>query len=510
MAAGEQVSLEPALALVFRQHLHDLPDAAHRVFGVVGLVRAHPLLVRRLVDGLQPVRRGLVRTEDAEVLRVRGCDGAQPLAEHPRRLGDRGAALVVAARVDGEVAEVGQFEGDAQFATVGVGRRAHAQLAVGGEGHDVVGWAAGLVEQLVGAVAAQPRVEVVEVFVGVAGVGERHLVAAPVTLGDLAVDRLRARPTLRRAEDDHRPVRTLGVLGTRFGGLGLDAGDVVEHLVEQRRETAVDRDRILVVEARLEHVRRVAIAAHEGIELLVADAGEHRRIRDLVAVEVQHGQDDAVGDRVDELVRVPRRRERPRLRLAVTDDGEREQFGVVEDGPVGVAEGVTQLSALVDRAGRLGCRVRRDAAGEAELLHEPAQARLVEPDVRVDLRVRALEVGVGDHAGAAVAGAGDVDRRLRALGDDAVEVGVEEVEPGRGTPVPEQAMLDVVARQRLAQQGVVEQVDLPDRQVVGGAPPAVDRLESRVGELGSGGGLPGGRGADVEGHASILVVRHER
>ena len=115
-----------------------------------------------------------------------------------------------------------------------------------------------------------------------------------------------------------------------------------------------------------------------------------------------------------------------------------------------------------------------------------------------------------EHRWAAVAGAGDVDGRLRALGDDAVEVGVEEVEPGRGTPVPEQAMLDVVARQRLAQQGVVKQVDLPDRQVVGGAPPTVDRLESRVGELGSGGGLPGGRGADVEGHASILVVRHER
>ena len=44
-------------------------------------------------------------------------------------------------------------------------------------------------------------------FVG--QLGHRHLVRAPVVLGLLAVDLLRSRPALRRAQDDHRPVRPL-------------------------------------------------------------------------------------------------------------------------------------------------------------------------------------------------------------------------------------------------------------------------------------------------------------
>ena len=58
--------------------------------------------------------------------------------------------------------------------------------------------------------------------------------------------------------------------------------------------------------------------------------------------------------------------------------------------------------------------------------------------------------------------------------DDPVEVGVDEVEPGRRAPVAEQPRLDVGRLERLAQQRVVEQVDLADGQVVGGPPVGVD------------------------------------
>jgi hypothetical protein len=69
---------------------------------------------------------------------------------------------------------------------------------------------------------------------------------------------------------------------------------------------------------------------------------------------VEDGEDGPVAGGVEELVRVPARRERPRLGLAVADDAARDEVRVVEDGPVGVGEGVAELAALVDRAGVSG------------------------------------------------------------------------------------------------------------------------------------------------------------
>ncbi len=203
-------------------------------------------------------------------------------------------------------------------------------------------------------------------------------------------------------------------------------------------------------------------------------------IGDLVAVQVQHRQHHAVLGRMHELVGVPAGRQRSGLGFAVTDDGDHEQVGVVEGRPVGVRQRVAQFATLVDGAGCLRGDVRRDTAGEGELAEQPAQALGVRSDVGVGLGVGAVEVGVGDQAGTAVAGSGDVDRRLFALCDRPVEVGVEEVQPGSGAPVAEQPGFDVVAGQRRSQQRVVQQVDLAHREVVGGAPPPVDLLEHLV------------------------------
>ena len=67
--------------------------------------------------------------------------------------------------------------------------------------------------------------------------------------------------------------------------------------------------------------------------------------------------------------------------------------------------------------------------------------------------------------------------RQLALADRAVEVRVDEVQTRHRPEVTEQSRLYVLGSQRLAKQGVVEQVDLTHRQVVGGPPVAVDRLE---------------------------------
>jgi hypothetical protein len=169
----------------------------------------------------------------------------------------------------------------------------------------------------------------------------------------------------------------------------------------------------------------VTVAAHEGVQLLVADAGEDGRVGDLVAVEMEDGQHGPVAGGVEELVALPAGRQRPRLRLAVADDAGHDQVRVVECGPVGVRKRVAQLAALVDAARSLRRHVRRDAAGERELGEEPLQARLVPADVGVDLAVRALQVGVGHHGRPAVPRTGDEEHAQVALLDDPVEVGVE-------------------------------------------------------------------------------------
>ena len=113
-----------------------------------------------------------------------------------------------------------------------------------------------------------------------------------------------------------------------------------------------------------DEMRRVAVAAQQVIEFLVADAGEHGGIGDLVAVEMQDRQDGAVAHRIQELVRVPARRQRSGLGLAVADDTGDDQIRIVECGAIGVREGVAKLAAFMNGAWGLRCDVARNAARE--------------------------------------------------------------------------------------------------------------------------------------------------
>ena len=111
--------------------------------------------------------------------------------------------------------------------------------------------------------------------------------------------------------------------------------------------------------------------------VVVGRAAEHRRPRDLVAVQVQDRQDRAVAHRVQEVDALPRTGERPGLRLAVADDAGDDEVGVVERGAERVHQRVAELAALVDGAGRRHADVARDAAGRRELPEQSLHARTV-------------------------------------------------------------------------------------------------------------------------------------
>jgi hypothetical protein len=127
-----------------------------------------------------------------------------------------------------------------------------------------------------------------------------------------------------------------------------------------------------------------------------------------------------------------------------------------------VREGVPELSPFVNRAGRLGGCMARDAAREGELPEQHPQTLLVTAAVRVELAVRPLEIGVGNDGRPTVPGAGHVDNVEVAPSDRAVEVRVDEVEPWGRAEVAEQAGFHVFRAERLSQERIVEQVDLAD------------------------------------------------
>ena len=82
-----------------------------------------------------------------------------------------------------------------------------------------------------------------------------------------------------------------------------------------------------------DEVGRPAAAAEELLQLLVLDAGQHGRIADLVAVQMQDRQHGAVGDRIEQLVGLPCGRQRAGFRFAVADDAGDDQIGIVEAAP---------------------------------------------------------------------------------------------------------------------------------------------------------------------------------
>jgi hypothetical protein len=351
--------------------------------------------------------------------------------------------------------------------------RAHPPVAARCKRGEVRREATVVVEELLWAVATHPVFEDAPVR-GIFARGEnRNLMRAPCSLDRHAVDFLRPGPPLRRTQHDHRPDRPL--VDVLFARPPLILADLVEGRIERRRKLMVDGLRVVT----LDEQRPPPAPLEQCTELAFRNPCEHGRVRDLVAVQVQDRQDGAVGAGAQELRSVPARRERPRLRLAVTDDARDQQVGIVERRAERVRERVAELAAFVDRARGLGRGVTRNAARERELAEEDLQTVLVERHMRIELAVRAFEIRIGNHAWSAVAGAGDVDGIEITRADGAVEMHVDEIEAGGRAEMAEQPGLDVLRLERFAQQWIVQEIDLADGEVVRRPPVRVEQLQLR-------------------------------
>ncbi len=218
MAAGQEIALEPALALVLAQHLHHPP-----VGGEVIVPRERlgdPGAVGDLEHVLPAIRVALVRTEEPEVARrhVELHHVAEELAHDAGRFRRGGAGRL---HLDRIVAEIRHAQVPEDQAAVRVRVGAHAARAARRQVGQLGSEPAVVIEKLPGLVALHPLLEEAHVGRVLVHLPHRHLVRAPVVLGALAVDLLRAGPALGRAQHDHGPAGTPGeAVATR---IGLDA-----------------------------------------------------------------------------------------------------------------------------------------------------------------------------------------------------------------------------------------------------------------------------------------------
>ncbi len=345
------------------------------------------------------------------------------------------------------LAEIGQAEIAQQQAAVGVRIRAHAAIAFGRQFGQFGNQPAGVIEQLFGLVASHPLFENREMLGLGAHLAERHLVGAPRVFDGHAVHFLGAGPAfgLRSTIIGHADVRR--TVGPAARADSLNTVDLFEHAIHGSGHELVHRLGLVAFHI----VRRVAVAGEQMRELLLRDAGQDRRVRDLVSVEMQDGQDSAIARRIEELVRMPTGSQRAGLGFAIADNAAGDKTGIIEYRAMRVQHRVAKLAAFVDRAGRFRRHVAGDAARKRELREEALHPLDVLPDIGVELAVRPFEISVRHHARAAMSGAGDIDHVEIVLPNDAVAVRVDEVEARRGSPVAKQPRLDVLGLERLAE-----------------------------------------------------------
>ena len=228
--------------------------------------------------------------------------------------------------VYGVVAKVRQAEVLQQQAAVRVRVGAHASVAAGRQGCQVRHQPSAGIEQLFGAIAVEPALQLGEMSRIGGKLGERHLVRSPRALRRQSIDFFGSRPAFGRAQHDHRPARPRRGLAVPRGL--LDRGDLVKHAIEGGGHQLVHLGGLVA----FDKVGLVPVALEQLLELVVRNAREHGWIGDLVAVQVQDRQDRAVGGRVQELVRMPRCRKRTGFRFPVADHTRDQQVGVVERG----------------------------------------------------------------------------------------------------------------------------------------------------------------------------------
>src|SRR5271155_4063417 len=111
---------------------------------------------------------------------------------------------------------------------------------------------------------------------------------APCALDLFAVDEFRARPAFRTAKYDHRPSGQACIAAAP--GICLNGLNLGNDRVQRPRHQLMHRLGFVA----LDKIWLPTVASEEVYELFVAHASEDRRVRDLVAIEMENRQHHTV------------------------------------------------------------------------------------------------------------------------------------------------------------------------------------------------------------------------
>jgi hypothetical protein len=116
------------------------------------------------------------------------------------------------------------------------------------------------------------------------------------------------------------------------------------------------------------------------------------------------------------------------------------------------------------------------------LFEQTLHAAFVGRDVRIDLTVGSLEVGIRNQSRTAMPRTGDVNHVEVVFVDHPVQVDIDEIQTRRGSPMTQESRLDVVFSERLLEQRIVVEIDLADREVIGGSPVRIHQCPLGLGQ----------------------------
>ena len=238
---GEQVALEPALALMLAEHLHHAParreELVVRHGGRVPLALWWP---RRPPRGRWRASRPGRRCGNCAARAFSLRHVAQEASEH-MRIADARAPRAWARRPRsrGNPACAGRAAASRRWHA---GSRPCAARPVGASSASsgLQAAAAHRTAPPADSCAASPRAAR-RCSGCVGGIGERHLVRAKGALDRHAIDELRTGPALGRVEHDHRPARPRGV--AMLARVVLNALDLLDDRVERRGHRLVHQAR---------------------------------------------------------------------------------------------------------------------------------------------------------------------------------------------------------------------------------------------------------------------------
>src|ERR1019366_6942910 len=217
-------------------------------------------------------------------------------------------------------------------------------------------------------------------------------------------------------------------------------------------------------------IRRPAVTAEQVLQFFVRDPSQQGRVVDLVAVQVKDRQYRAIARRIQELVDVPRSCQRPSFRLSVADNRGHDQFGIVERRTASMRKHVAQFTAFMDRSRHLRRAVTGNPAREGKLSEELVQSVDIQTLFWIDFRIRTLKISRTKHARRAVSRPGEKDHIEVELLDQPVQMNVDKRQARTRSPVPQQAILDVLWLERLGQQWILLQVDHAQAKVIASSP----------------------------------------